>query len=102
MFDIGNPELIFLFFLSLLGLVCCSTLFKKDKYLETMIGSFFLVIFDLPHLFLLTMIVNGNTSRLVGSSLFLGWVLIFGIGCFVLGCFGIVYSAIAMVRKSAA
>ena len=101
MFDIGNPELIFLLFLSLLGLMFCSTLFKKDKYLETMIGSISLVIFDLPHLFLLTMIINGNTSRLVGNSLFLGLVLIFGIGCFVLGGFGIVHSAIAMARKPA-
>ena len=101
MFDIGNPELIFLFFLSLIGLMFCSTLFKKDKYLETMIGSFFLVIIDLPHLFLLAMIVNGNTSKLVGNSLFLTLVLIFGIGCFVLGGFGIVYSAIAIARKPA-
>ena len=100
MFDIGNPEVIFLLFLSLLSLMCCSTLFKKDKFLETMIGSFFLVIFDLPHLFLLKMIVNGNTSRLVGSSLFLSLVLFFGIGCFVVGVFGIVYSAIAMARKT--
>ena len=81
--------------------MCCSTLFKKEKYLETIIGSFFLVIFDLPHLFLLKMIVNGNTSRLVGSSWFLGLVLIFGIGCFVLGSFGIIYSTIAMTRKPA-
>ncbi len=101
MFDIGNPEVIFLFFLSLLGFMFCSTLFKKDKYLETMIGSIFLVLVDLPHLFLLIMIVNGNTSRLVGSSLFLGLVLLFGIGCFVLGGFGIIYSAIVMARKTA-
>ena len=101
MFGIGNPELLLLFFLSLLGLICCGTFFQKKKYLEIMIGSFFLVIFDLPHLLLLKMIVSGNFSGVNGNSLLLGLVLVFGIGCFVLGCVGIVYSAIPMARKSA-
>ena len=96
---IGNPELLFLFYLSLIGIVCWSTFFKKNAYLEIITASIFLVVFNLPSLWLLSKIAKNGSLGNAGNSFLLCFVLLFGIGCFVLGSCGIVYSVMGTLKN---
>ena len=95
MFGLGFPEL---FILSLICLVLWVVFFIKKKHLAILMVSLLLVVINVPHLMLLNRVLNGEGVRTDNSIFF---VLIFGIGCLVLGAFGLIYSAITMSRKSA-
>jgi hypothetical protein len=87
MIGIGLPELMYIA-LPMAALIAWIRVFRKKHQMAILICSILLVVVDIPHF---SLIQTDNY-----------FFALFGIGCFALGVFGIVYSAVAMARKSTA
>jgi len=97
MFGIGSFEEIYLLFGFPLA-ICWAVFFKKKNYPAILTISILLVVTCFPHLSILNHFFFGDFGREAPSVLLL--ILIFGVGFFAVGTFGIIYSAIVMARKS--
>lgn len=93
--------MVLLVVLSLAPLFGWIVFFRKKKYSAILIFSILLVIFGLPPLFFLNKVFTDGGIYDSTQLFILLFLLFLGVGYLALGAYGIIYSAIAMSKKSA-